>query len=155
MALIHQPYQISFTAETTIYENEVQCNVNENDFNYTQNPTAATLQRDAAPATAVLYITQITAGYNYIEVYVDDPDYGVVFLNNYTQTAADTTITILAANIAAALNQNSYGYVVTSEGNQVLIQARAGLGIAMNEAAVIVTNSTYLIFDTTFDNTFN
>lgn len=30
---------IGFTAETTIYQNEVKCRVNENDFNYSQNPT--------------------------------------------------------------------------------------------------------------------
>jgi len=30
---------IGFTEETTIYQNEVKCHVNENDFNYSQNPT--------------------------------------------------------------------------------------------------------------------
>lgn len=28
---------MTFQAETTIYQNEVRCHVNENDFNYTQN----------------------------------------------------------------------------------------------------------------------
>ncbi len=27
------PYTIAFAAETTIYQNEVRCKVNENDFN--------------------------------------------------------------------------------------------------------------------------
>lgn len=31
---------ISFLAETTIYQNEYRCNISENDFNYTQNPSA-------------------------------------------------------------------------------------------------------------------
>jgi hypothetical protein len=30
----------SFLAETTIYQNEYRCNISENDFNYTQNPSA-------------------------------------------------------------------------------------------------------------------
>jgi len=30
----------SFLAETTIYQNEYRCHVSENDFNYTQNPSA-------------------------------------------------------------------------------------------------------------------
>ena len=35
-----KPYTLEFTAETTVYQNEVRCLVNENDFNYTQNPSA-------------------------------------------------------------------------------------------------------------------
>jgi hypothetical protein len=34
------PFDFSFTAETTIYQNEVRCVINENDFNYTLNPSA-------------------------------------------------------------------------------------------------------------------
>lgn len=34
------PYTLEFQAETTIYQNEVRCLINENDFNYTQNPSA-------------------------------------------------------------------------------------------------------------------
>ena len=33
------PYNLGLTAETTIYVNEVECRVLENDFNYSQNPT--------------------------------------------------------------------------------------------------------------------
>ena len=33
-------YDLALTSETTIYVNEVKCRVLENDFNYTQNPTA-------------------------------------------------------------------------------------------------------------------
>jgi hypothetical protein len=39
-ALPSVPYSLSFLAESTIYQNEVRCNVNENDFNYTLNPSA-------------------------------------------------------------------------------------------------------------------
>lgn len=33
-------YSMSFQAESTIYQREVRCHVNENDFNYTTNPSA-------------------------------------------------------------------------------------------------------------------
>jgi hypothetical protein len=39
-ALSSVPYSLSFLAESTIYQNEVRCKVNENDFNYTLNPSA-------------------------------------------------------------------------------------------------------------------
>ena len=34
------PSTLSFVGETTIYQNEVKCKIQENEFNYTQNPTA-------------------------------------------------------------------------------------------------------------------
>lgn len=40
MPLSFTPFQMSFCAETTIYQNEYRCHVNENDFNYTLNPSA-------------------------------------------------------------------------------------------------------------------
>lgn len=40
MPIAYSPYTMSLSAETTIYQNEVRCRVNENDFNYTQNPSA-------------------------------------------------------------------------------------------------------------------
>ena len=40
MPLSYQPFTMSFSAETTIYQNEYRCHVSENDFNYTQNPSA-------------------------------------------------------------------------------------------------------------------
>ena len=40
MPIAYSPYTMSLNAETTIYQNEVRCRVNENDFNYTLNPSA-------------------------------------------------------------------------------------------------------------------
>lgn len=40
MPIAYSPYSMSLSAETTIYQNEVRCRVSENDFNYTQNPSA-------------------------------------------------------------------------------------------------------------------
>ena len=36
----YAPYTLDLVAETTVYQNEVRCRVKENDFNYTQNPSA-------------------------------------------------------------------------------------------------------------------
>lgn len=33
-------FTMSFAADSTIYENSVRCRINENDFNYTLNPSA-------------------------------------------------------------------------------------------------------------------
>jgi hypothetical protein len=40
MSIIYFPLTASFTSEITIYQNEYRCHVNENDFNYTTNPSA-------------------------------------------------------------------------------------------------------------------
>ena len=40
MPIAYSPYTMSLNAETTIYQNEVRCRVNENDFNYKLNPSA-------------------------------------------------------------------------------------------------------------------
>jgi hypothetical protein len=40
MAVCYSPYTMSLQAQLTLYQNEVRCRVNENDFNYTQNPSA-------------------------------------------------------------------------------------------------------------------
>jgi len=34
------PFTLNLISETTIYQNEVRCKVQENEFNYSQNPTA-------------------------------------------------------------------------------------------------------------------
>lgn len=38
--IILNNYNLLFSSETTIYQNEIRCLVNENDFNYTLNPSA-------------------------------------------------------------------------------------------------------------------
>jgi hypothetical protein len=45
---------LSFDAESTIYQNEIRCNVNENEFNYTLNPSAN------AAGTTGSYIDAVT-----------------------------------------------------------------------------------------------
>lgn len=53
MPVAFSPYTMSFMAETTIYQNEVRCRINENDFNYSQNPS--TLKNGGS------YIVQVAA----------------------------------------------------------------------------------------------
>jgi len=38
--ILDSGYTVGLTSEITIYQNEVRCLVNENDFNYTLNPSA-------------------------------------------------------------------------------------------------------------------
>jgi hypothetical protein len=38
--ITNNQYTLGFSSETTIYQNEVRCVINENDFNYTLNPSA-------------------------------------------------------------------------------------------------------------------
>lgn len=39
-AVCFSPFTMSLQAQLTTFQNEVRCHVNENDFNYTQNPSA-------------------------------------------------------------------------------------------------------------------
>ena len=36
----YSPFTLKLTAESTIYQNEIRCHVNENEYNYTLNPSA-------------------------------------------------------------------------------------------------------------------
>ena len=38
--ILDNQYTLTFTSEYTAYQNEVRCTINENDFNYTLNPSA-------------------------------------------------------------------------------------------------------------------
>lgn len=38
--ILDTDYTLGFTSEITVYQNEVRCLINENDFNYTLNPSA-------------------------------------------------------------------------------------------------------------------
>lgn len=42
MPLTYSPYKTKFKATNTIYQQQIKCHVSENEFNYTQNPTATT-----------------------------------------------------------------------------------------------------------------
>lgn len=55
--IAYTPYTMSFSAETTIYQNEVKCRINENDFNYSQNPTVFSVSASAPSGTLADNIT--------------------------------------------------------------------------------------------------
>lgn len=38
--ITNNQYTLGFVSEITVYQNEVRCVINENDFNYTLNPSA-------------------------------------------------------------------------------------------------------------------
>jgi len=70
-----------------------------------------------------------------------------VTLCTYTQAAGDTTATLLAASIAAAINANSYltgtstlaGYTATAATGTITVTARYRLGINLNTKSLIPT----------------
>ena len=51
MLVAFSQYTMSLQAETTIYQNEGKCRVQENDFNYSLNPTCFSTAANAASGT--------------------------------------------------------------------------------------------------------
>lgn len=66
-----------------------------------------------------------------ITVLVHDVVLGTIILGTYTKNSSDTTTSILATHIAAALT-NLNGYTVTVLDNIITITVRPGLGSSMN-----------------------
>jgi hypothetical protein len=120
---------IGFTAETTIYQNEVKCHVNENDFNYSQNPTMllpTPAVSQSAYYTVVTSTGTIAKGGTDVGVHGDD----LVALNipigfnfnfygtNYTKVNLSTN-----GNLQFATNSSIYTSTtvpVTSLGSAIL-----------------------------------
>jgi len=83
-------------------------------------------------ATATISIDTIGDEGQTITVYINDPIQGNISLGTYTISASDTTIDLTAANLAAELALNSYGYVITNVNNVITIEAPEGLGALIN-----------------------
>lgn len=68
MPISFVPYQLTLTAETTIYQNEVKCRVSENDFNYSQNPTVFANKVYVSGSSALPFFAPMgeSASYGYI-----------------------------------------------------------------------------------------
>ena len=111
---------------------------------------------DETLATGSLVISSVGSTGDIIQITVPESvpvssDYptGVktVTLCTYTQTSADTTSTLLAASIAAAINANSYltatgtltGYTASASTGTITFTARQGLGINLNTNSVTAT----------------
>jgi hypothetical protein len=134
------PYHLRLTAETTIYQNEVKCRVLENDFNYSQNPTVFVGANYTANAVGTITIDSVGVTGDSISVFVNDPILGIVPLGSYVVTPADTSLSILATNIAAILVKNKYNYVVTVNQNTIIITAAGGLGNTINGGNNLIVN---------------
>lgn len=71
-------------------------------------------------------------------------------LCEYTQAAGDTTDTLLAVSVVAAINANSYltatgsltGYTATNSAGVITLIARQGIGIGLNSGTPIATTVT-------------
>ena len=83
-------------------------------------------------ATATISIDTIGDEGQTITVYIDDPILGNISLGTYTITASDTTTDLTAANLAAVLSLNSYGYIITVVDSIITIEAPEGLGALIN-----------------------
>lgn len=84
-------------------------------------------------AIAVLNIDYPLLVGTYINGYLTDPIYGLIYISNYTTTANDTSKSILARNLSNNINLNSYGYTSYVDSNDLInIVARPGAGSSIN-----------------------
>ena len=91
----------------------------------------------AARATGAFSIEGTNTLGGIIQVKVQDPVLGLITLCNYTLVAGDTTNTIIAAHVAAAIA--IYGYTATSSGSVVTVSAPLSLGGTINGVSLIVS----------------
>jgi hypothetical protein len=84
-------------------------------------------------ATATVTINGIGVLNDTFEVTINDVVTGFfISLGTYTRQSGDTTTTILATNIAAALTNNNDKYLISANGNVITITAPVGYGAAIN-----------------------
>lgn len=103
-------------------------------WRYNQNPPVT-----AVNALGSILITGTGNNGNNIIAKVLDPILGLITLGSYSKVSGDTDTTILATNVAAALNINTYGYAVSNIANAVNITGRNGLGASLNGNNLSVT----------------
>lgn len=111
---------------------------------------------DETPASGSIVISAVGTAGNSIAISVTEKNpvtsanptgTTVVQLCNYIQASGDTTPTLLATSIAAAINANSYltatntlsGYTATAATGTLTITARQGLGINLNTVSAVAT----------------
>lgn len=101
------------------------------------------IQEVSATATIIIDSTGDTG--QIITVTVNDPLQGVVTLGSYTLTDGDTTIDIIATNLAAALELNTYHFGVSVLNNVITLIAPFGDGALINGVSP-VCNTTQIEF---------
>lgn len=83
-----------------------------------------------------------------IDVYFPDPELGEILLGTYTLVSGDTTNTIIATHVAAAIID--YGYSATSLSTSVYVKARVGLGATANGLSPTITYTpSFLLINST------
>jgi hypothetical protein len=89
---------------------------------------------DETKATGTYLVTAVGANGDTVEFKVNEPFSKVVSLGIYTKTATETTVALVAAAIAAAINLGSsvHGYTATVATATVTITAKKGLGVYLN-----------------------
>ncbi|MEB0250109.1 hypothetical protein QN344_08165, partial [Mucilaginibacter sp. 5B2] len=98
---------------------------------------------DETQATGSYLVTAIGAVGDTVVVSVTELNAKTVILGSYTKVAGDTTPTILATKIAAAINANTIanGYTASSTTATVTITARKGLGVFLNTGTPLVVQA--------------
>ena len=107
-------------------------------WEYAGNPSTSNVS-----AVGYLVIASVGADGDSVEIFALIPGTGSVSLGTYIKQSSDTTTTILATSIAAALS--GYGFSFTSSANSVAITAPSSLGSTINGGtnliAVFTTNN--------------
>lgn len=109
-------------------------------------------------ATGTITITAVGATGDTISVFVTE--YGnaannfvpiIVSLGTYTKVSGDTTVTLVATALTAAINAltKTHGYTAISSVGAITITARAGLGIFLNSGTPLTTTIVGTITATT------
>lgn len=99
------------------------------------------LYSDETKSTATVQVTAIGSNGDTIEIKVSEwsggSGKGLVSLGVYTKVAGDSTATLVATALAAAINAgtNTHGYTATSSTDTVTITARAGMGVYLNSGS--------------------
>lgn len=95
--IVQQPYILGLTAETTIYQNEVKCHINENDFNFSQNPTVLSRVPGAASGSLADFVLGIRS---------TTPTVATTG-NSYDQVVSTGTITLGGTNTGLSGDDNT------------------------------------------------
>jgi len=101
-------------------------------------PTVNVTTPETKATASITFTTGVTVG-NSLAIYTPNMDHSDTLLISYTRVSGDTTMTILAASIATAINALSNGFVATSTGTTLTVTYKAGYGSAPNGWALEIT----------------
>ncbi len=89
---------------------------------------------DETRATATFNVTALGANGDRVELRVNEMLGAVVSLGAYTKTSAESTTTLVATAIVAAINSgtNTHGYTAVGAAAVVTITAKPGMGVFLN-----------------------